>query len=208
MDTFSILAQNIYKYRKQNELTQDELAQKLGVTFQAISKWENARSAPDITFLPLLADIFGCSIDDLFSRSNTPRCAISEDISSPPWQDDMVLRGVIFYGKKILKIEDNLTDKFTFELTSVSEIQLNGVHSECNISIDGDVHGNCFSGMNINVEGGDIYGNCNSGVCINLEGGDINGNCTSVSINIEGGDLNGNCISTNIECDGSLRDPV
>lgn len=199
MDICSILAQNIYKYRKESRLTQDELAQRPGVTFQAISKWENARSAPDISFLPTLADIFGCSIDALFSRSATTESA-PPDLPIPTF-DDSVLRGVVLYGNKLLKIEDNLTDKFTFELTSLPDIQLSGVHSECNISIDGDVYGNCVAGMNINVAGGDINGNCNSGVCINLEGGDINGNCTSVSISIEGGDLNGSCSCSSLEGD-------
>ncbi|MBQ7292215.1 MAG: helix-turn-helix domain-containing protein [Clostridia bacterium] len=62
-----ILAANILKYRKKSGLSQDELAQKLGVTFQAVSKWENAKAAPDIAFLPMMADVFECSIDDLFS---------------------------------------------------------------------------------------------------------------------------------------------
>ena len=62
-----VLAANILKYRKKSGLSQEELAQKLGVTFQAVSKWENAKAAPDITFLPIMADVFECSIDDLFS---------------------------------------------------------------------------------------------------------------------------------------------
>ena len=62
-----VLAANILKYRKKSGLSQEELANKLGVTFQAVSKWENAKAAPDITFLPIMADIFECSIDDLFS---------------------------------------------------------------------------------------------------------------------------------------------
>ena len=47
-------------------MTQEELADKLGVSFQAVSKWENAQSAPDISLLPLLAETFRCTIDDLF----------------------------------------------------------------------------------------------------------------------------------------------
>ena len=62
-----VLAANILKYRKKNGLSQDELANKLGVTFQAVSKWELAKAAPDISFLPTMADVFECSIDDLFS---------------------------------------------------------------------------------------------------------------------------------------------
>ncbi len=66
----SLLAVNISEKRKKMGLTQEELAQKLGVTFQAVSKWETAKAAPDISFLPELADIFKCSIDELFSRPN------------------------------------------------------------------------------------------------------------------------------------------
>ena len=63
-----ILAENIFIYRKRNELTQRALADLLGVTFQAVSKWENGKSAPDISVLPVLADTLCCSIDELFSR--------------------------------------------------------------------------------------------------------------------------------------------
>ena len=62
-----ILAQNLKKYRKQNALTQEEFAQQLGVTFQEVSKWENGKTSPDILLLPTIADIFACSIDELFS---------------------------------------------------------------------------------------------------------------------------------------------
>ena len=62
-----VLAANILKYRKKSGLSQGELAQKLGVTFQAVSKWETAKSAPDVTLLPTMEEIFECSIDDLFS---------------------------------------------------------------------------------------------------------------------------------------------
>lgn len=66
----SILGENIRKFRKEMNLTQEELADKIGVTYQAVSKWENAQSAPDVSFLPMLADLFGCSIDDLFSYTS------------------------------------------------------------------------------------------------------------------------------------------
>lgn len=50
-------------------MTQEELASRIGVTYQAVSKWENMQSYPDITLLPALADIFGLSLDQLFGRS-------------------------------------------------------------------------------------------------------------------------------------------
>lgn len=71
-----VLAANILKYRKKSGLSQEELANKLGVTFQAVSKWELAKSAPDISFLPTMADVFECSIDDLFSYM--PKCKREE----------------------------------------------------------------------------------------------------------------------------------
>ena len=68
----NILATNIQTYRKKSGMTQEELANKLGVSFQAVSKWENAKSLPDILFLPVLADLFNCNIDELFSRKSEP----------------------------------------------------------------------------------------------------------------------------------------
>ena len=49
-------------------LTQEKLAEKLGITAQAVSKWENDQSCPDITMLPKLCDLFGVSSDQLLGR--------------------------------------------------------------------------------------------------------------------------------------------
>lgn len=98
-----ILAANILKYRKKIGLSQEELANKLGVTFQAVSKWENAKAAPDITFLPIMADVFGCYIDELFGR--TIKTEIHYDHCAEfPWPDDTVMREVLCNGKKIIKV--------------------------------------------------------------------------------------------------------
>ena len=58
------LGSNIMRLRKQNDLTQEQLANGLGITYQAVSKWETGVSSPDIDLLPLLADIFEVSIDE------------------------------------------------------------------------------------------------------------------------------------------------
>ena len=63
------LGQKIKQLRFKAGLTQDQLAQRLGVTPQSVSKWENAVSMPDIALLPALAGEFGVSIDDLFDLS-------------------------------------------------------------------------------------------------------------------------------------------
>lgn len=54
-------------YRKEMGMTQDELAEKVGVSAQAVSKWENDQTCPDITLLPALAKIFGITVDELLS---------------------------------------------------------------------------------------------------------------------------------------------
>lgn len=63
------LGQRIAKYRKEKGLTQDELASKLNISPQAVSKWENDITSPDISTLPVLADIFDISIDELLGRA-------------------------------------------------------------------------------------------------------------------------------------------
>lgn len=60
------LSRNISIRRKEKGLTQEQLAQLLGISFQAISKWENAQTMPDISLLPQLAKILDISIDKLF----------------------------------------------------------------------------------------------------------------------------------------------
>ena len=59
------LGKRIAANRKRLGLTQDQLAEKLGITAQAVSKWENDLSCPDISILPKLADIFGISVSKL-----------------------------------------------------------------------------------------------------------------------------------------------
>ena len=57
---------NIYALRKEKKITQAQLAERLGVSDQAISKWENNQCAPDVSLFPIIADYFGVSIDRLF----------------------------------------------------------------------------------------------------------------------------------------------
>ena len=67
------LGKKIKQYRFKSGLTQEQLAEKLGIGAQSVSKWENAVAMPDITTLPLLAETFGISIDDLFDLTTEQR---------------------------------------------------------------------------------------------------------------------------------------
>lgn len=78
MNTFG---QNIAAFRKNKNLTQEKLAELIGISPQSISKWENDVSMPDPALLPILADILSTSIDSLFgigTSANVSREQIPE----------------------------------------------------------------------------------------------------------------------------------
>ena len=59
------IGENIRRLRRARDLTQEETAAHLGVSFQSVSKWERGEGYPDITMLPALANYFGVSVDEL-----------------------------------------------------------------------------------------------------------------------------------------------
>ena len=58
-------AKNLFSLRKKQGLTQEQLASRLGVSFQSVSKWENCQAYPDIELIPQIASLFHVSIDAL-----------------------------------------------------------------------------------------------------------------------------------------------
>ena len=60
------LGNKIRQLRCKASLTQEQLAEKLGLSAQSVSKWETGASMPDISLLPMLSEVFGVSIDELF----------------------------------------------------------------------------------------------------------------------------------------------
>lgn len=62
-----IISSIIRDYRRRHKLTQAQFGDAIGVSPQAISKWERQECYPDITFLPRLADLLGCTVNDFFA---------------------------------------------------------------------------------------------------------------------------------------------
>ena len=62
-----IISEKIKSFRKEHRLTQEEFGGIMGVSAQAVSKWEKELCYPDITFLPDLAAALGCGINDFFA---------------------------------------------------------------------------------------------------------------------------------------------
>ena len=78
------IGNRISKYRKEKGMTQEELAAKLGVSSQAVSKWENDASCPDISLLPRLCRILGISTDELLTgERNEVKMVPAEQRKSP-----------------------------------------------------------------------------------------------------------------------------
>ena len=67
------LAENIAKYRKANAMTQERLAEALGVTCASISKWERGAASPELDKLRAIADYFGVTLDELTGSSAAGR---------------------------------------------------------------------------------------------------------------------------------------
>ena len=105
MQKDSVLGLKIAYYRKLNGLTQEELAEKAGVSTQAVSKWEQQISCPDIMLLPALANIFKITIDELFGLSLEKETVYSL-VSGLPWPDDDIVRVAVYNGRKLMDQSD------------------------------------------------------------------------------------------------------
>ena len=62
------IGKKLHELRKQSGFTQDYVAEKLGVSAQAVSKWENDIACPDIMTLPNIAELYGITVDELFKN--------------------------------------------------------------------------------------------------------------------------------------------
>ena len=89
------LGSRIGECRKKKGITQDQLAEHIGVSPQAVSKWENDLSCPDITLLPQLADYFNITIDELLRGEKSQ---VVQVVSEEERKD---------FNKKLLKIYVN-----------------------------------------------------------------------------------------------------
>lgn len=83
------IGKRIMEHRKRLGITQDTLAEQLGVTAQAVSKWENDQSCPDITMLPKLAEFFGVTTDELLgyeSQQPVHQAQVVDEKKDSHWQ--------------------------------------------------------------------------------------------------------------------------
>lgn len=205
--------------RKQADISQEIFAEAMGVSVQAVSKWETGMSFPDITMLPKIAEYFSICIDELFfgESSSAEYCGIP---------DDRKLRIVQFLGSKMLEREEyDRNVRIMLEIPKTNGRELN-VEIWGDADIDGDISGSVTAGGSITCDDvgqsanaggsitcGDVGQSANAGDSINC--GDVGQsanagdsiNCGDISRDanagddINCGDITGNAKATN----GNIR---
>ena len=110
------LGEKISSLRKAQGLTQEQLAEKCSVSAQAVSKWENDLTAPDIALLPRLSELFGVTIDELLGVQRAEVVAVD--------------KATVDISKLLLKIRiiDGDGDKlnFNFPMSVAEQLIKNG----------------------------------------------------------------------------------
>ena len=161
------IGNNIKQLRQRKNMTQEEVAEKLGVSSQAVSKWENNANTPDIMLLPAISDLFNIPIDALFSDN----LEIYSDIQSY-LRDDDVFRVIQMRGAKIVKVSSTLSpDEPPIEIafphdcndrTQYFKVEVYG-HIIADSSINGDVV--CHQSIQSGIINGDVK--CEGNVKVN-----------------------------------------
>ena len=209
----------IARLRREKGMTQEQLAGELGISYQAVSKWENELSSPDISALPLLADIFGVSIDALFGREREPAPVGPEpetgetgqsEYSELPWPDDDTLHVVLFAGHRLVGRE-SAGDRL-FSRRNVS-FQYEGpalnIQSDFAVEVDGSVEGSVTAGGDVTCDavGGDVKAagdvTCDSVAGAVSAGGDVTSEDVYGSVTA-GGDVTCGDVYGNVSAGGDV----
>ena len=194
------IGENIRALRKARGFTQEQLADMLGISFQAVSKWENNASMPDISLLPAIAKELGTSIDQLFSENNPGSWEGAEMI-----QNDDVIRIVQLQGHRILKTmparQKNASFSIAFPHDCNHETQYFKVEVFGNVVTDSSINGDAICHGHIDCA--DI----NS--CGRVQ---ISGNLSANRINVTEGNLVCNSIAecheircASVDCKGDIH---
>ena len=199
------IGNNIKFLRQKNNYTQEQLAERLDVSYQAVSKWETNSNTPDISLLPQIASLFNVSIDALFSDNISAYHADFQEI-----EDDDVIRIIQMRGKQILKVtptlspQDNPPIEIAFprncnEKTQYFKVEIFG-HVISDSSINGDVI--CHQSIQCATINGDIHSEGNISVHeINSNGKLICNNITDCyRLHCAAIECTGNIDSANLTC--------
>ena len=221
----STMGARILRRRKEKGLTQEALANKLGVSNQAVSKWEGDGCCPDLQLLPLLADTLELSLDELFGRESMAKTAQKAEADSQilpiaaelPWEDDDAIHAVLFQGHRLLQPKQGSLfrhDKYD-EIRKTVELHFSGtaqdIYSDFSVvCTDSTISGSVRAGDGVTCT--DVGGDVTAGddvTCGNV-GGDVSANdsvrCGEVKGNVRAsdsvtcGDISGSVSAERVRC--------
>ena len=205
MDIVKTISEKILGLRRERGITQDALAAALGVTYQAVSKWENALACPDVTMLPKIAEYFGISMAELFGEEKPCAKATDEPQASfeaeSDWQDDNTLHAVLFRGRKMIKSKDfTEAERAAAEKVVLTyEGDVDNIISDIAVDVKGNVGGYISGIKTIITVTGDVDSNIiSTSGTVNITG-NVDGNVvgTGATVTVDG-DIGGNVSGTGI----------
>ena len=173
----NFFGENIKRLRREAGMSQEELAEKIGVTSQAVSKWECALSLPDISLILPLADLLGVSTDELLRGEKSECSGEGEVRHTPTIPDDGKLRVFQFLGTKLLSVDEaNGREPIRLVLPDTDEGSIS-VEVTGNVVIDGPVYGNVSANGDVSVGDG-VSGNITAGCDVTVSDG-VSGNVSA-----------------------------
>ena len=204
--------ERIASLRKARGLTQEALARRLGITNQAVSKWESDQCCPDIMQLPALADIFEISMDALFGRQEPALPENGEQepvtvIGELPWEDNDDLHAVCFIGHKLVRYQDipslgGKREQFSYSFSCLGFDKSSPRGNEpVQLHYTGNV-GNIYSDYAVYCAESAIAGNVQAGdgvVCTEV-GGEVQAGDSVTCVSVRGNVIAGDSVS----CTGSI----
>ena len=118
------VAKTISALRKERNMTQMELADRLGISFQAVSNWERAQTMPDISKLSELSEIFGVTIDELLGNGKNAK-VVEKLIREEPVEEELTTEDFLNVAplvkpKQAEKLFENVKDSLSMEELSMA----------------------------------------------------------------------------------------
>ena len=166
------LCDTISSLRKKANMTQEQLAAQLGISPQAVSKWESKHSCPDIGLLPQIAGIFDVTIDSLFGLPkktveipDQPPIGIVQNL---PWPDNGDFHVVVYQGHRLRRFFiGNERQNMMFRYNG----PVQNVHCAVNLTCEKDIGGSATAGKDVTILGDVKAGSVTAGKDAVIHGG-------------------------------------
>lgn len=101
-DLKKTIADNLVAYRKQANMTQQELAEKINYSDKAVSKWERAEGVPDVLVLKAIADVYGVTVNDFLVDHVKPKKLRFKDFWAKRWLITLLSAVLVFFVATIV----------------------------------------------------------------------------------------------------------